>query len=60
MTGLRAGENVTIGSDDGEPLFTYRSFASAVPLVAMVVAIIVNVTGLGAVAFLFVDKRHQR
>ena len=57
MTGLRTGENVTIGSDDGEALFTYRSFASAVPLVAMVVAIIVTFTGLGAVAFLLADSR---
>jgi hypothetical protein len=57
MTGLPAGDNVTIGSDEGDALFTYRSFASAVPLVAMVVAVVVIVTGLAAIAFLMADNR---
>jgi hypothetical protein len=57
MTGLPAGEHATIGSDDGEPVFTYRSFTSVVPLVAMIVAFIVMVTGIAAVAFLFAESR---
>lgn len=57
MTGLPAGEVVTVGGDDGEPLFTYRSFASVIPLVGMVVAIIVLVTGVAAIAFLLAEGR---
>ena len=57
MTGLPAGESVTIRGDAGEALLTYRSFASVVPLVAMVVAVIVIATGVAAVAFLFMEGR---
>lgn len=57
MTGLPAGEPVTVHGDDGAPLFTYRSFASVVPLVAMVVAVVVIATGLAAVIFLFAEGR---
>ena len=57
MVGLPAGEHATISSDDGDPIFTYRSFTSVVPLVAMIVAFIVMVTGLAAVAFLFAESR---
>jgi hypothetical protein len=52
-----AGENVSIRGDDGQIIFTYRSFASVVPLVALVVAVVVIITGLGAVAFLLAEGR---
>lgn len=57
MTGLPAGEPVTVHGDDAASLFTYRSFASVVPLVAMVVAVVVIATGLSAVTFLFAEGR---
>lgn len=54
---MPAGETVNVRGDDGQMLFSYRSFASVVPLVAMVVAAVVIATGLAAVAFLFVEGR---
>lgn len=48
---------MSIRAEDMHPLFTYRSFASVVPLVAMVVAVIVIATGVAAVAFLFAEGR---
>jgi hypothetical protein len=56
-SGVRAGEVVTIRSDGGDPLLTYRSFASVVGIVAMTVSVIVAVTGLAAVLFLLFDGR---
>src|SRR5258708_6046232 len=57
MSGVRAGEVVTIRSEAGEPLLTYRSFASIVGIVALTVSVIVAVTGIGAVLFLLLDGR---
>lgn len=57
MTGLPAGEKLTIRDDAGEALFNYRSFASVVPLVALVVAIVVATSGLAAVGFLVAEGR---
>ncbi len=48
---------VTIRSDGGEPVLTYRSFASVVGIVALTVSVIVAVTGLAAVLFLLFDHR---
>lgn len=41
----------------GEPLLTYRSFASVVGIVAIVVSVVVIVTGTAAIAFLLYDGR---
>lgn len=43
--------------DHGEPLFTYRSFASVVGLVAALMATVVFITGLAAVLFLMAEGR---
>ena len=56
-SGVRAGEVVTIRSDGGEPILTYRSFASVVGIVALTVSVIVAVTGMAAVLFLLFDGR---
>jgi hypothetical protein len=48
---------VTIHSDAGEQLLTYRSFASIVGIVALTVSVIVAVTGIAAVLFLLFDGR---
>jgi len=52
-TGLRAGEVANIRSDDGRVLLSYRSFASAVGIIAALVSAIVALAGLAAVLFLF-------
>lgn len=57
-TAVPAGETVPILSDDGKVLLTYRGFASVVPLVAMVVAVIVITTGVAAAAFLVAEGRE--
>ncbi len=57
MTGLPAGESANVTADDGTVLFNYRSFATVVPLVAMVVAVVVVATGLAAVGFLIAEGR---
>ena len=55
--GVHTGQTATITGDDNEPAFTYRGFASIVPLIAMVVAVIVGATGLATVAFLIAEGR---
>jgi hypothetical protein len=57
MSGVRAGQLVTIHSDAGEALLTYRSFASIVGIVALTVSVIVAVSGIAAVLFLLFDGR---
>jgi hypothetical protein len=56
-SGVRAGEVVTIRDQSGEALLTYRSFASVVGVVALVVSVIVAVTGAAAVLFLLFESR---
>ncbi len=55
MTGLPAGETVRIRDDDGNVLFTYRSFASVIGIVAALVASIVTVAGVAATFFLIAE-----
>ena len=57
MSGMPGGENAQIRADGGEVLFSYRSFASVVPIVATLVSGIVGVAGLAAVAFLVAEQR---
>jgi len=54
---VRFGEIVTIRSDAGDAILSYRSFASIVGIVALVVSVIVAVTGIAAVLFLLFDGR---
>jgi hypothetical protein len=54
---VRAGEKVAIRGEDGEALLSYRSFASVVGIVAIVVSVLVLVTGAAAVVFLMVGQR---
>lgn len=56
-TGVRAGEKVTIRGDDDAELLSYRSFASVVGIVAIVVSVVVLVTGAAAVTFLAAEGR---
>jgi hypothetical protein len=57
MSGMPAGEMAHIRADGGDVLFSYRSFASVVPIVAALVSAIVVVAGIAAVTFLLSDKR---
>lgn len=54
-TGLRAGEVAHVRDAAGEPLLTYRSFASVIGVVAALVSGIVAVAGLASVAFLVAE-----
>ena len=54
---MRAGEVVTIRDEEDKPLLTYRSFASVVGVVGLVVSVIVAVTGSAAVLFLLFESR---
>ena len=56
-TGLRAGEPAAIRNAEGEPLLTYRSFASIVGIVAALMTAIVAVAGFAAVIFLVAEGR---
>ena len=56
-SGVRAGEVVTVRDQSGEAQLTYRSFASVVGVVALVVSVIVAVTGAAAVLFLLFESR---
>lgn len=48
---------VSVRGDNGDALLTYRSFASAVGVVALVVSVIVAITGIAAVLFLLFEGR---
>jgi hypothetical protein len=56
-TGVRAGELVAVRDETDEPLLNYRSFASVVGVVGLVVSIIIAVTGAAAVLFLLLESR---
>ncbi len=56
-SGVRAGETVPIRDGNGEVLLSYRSFASIVGIVALVVSVIVALTGIAAVVYLMMDGR---
>lgn len=55
MTGMPAGETVRIRDDEGNVLFTYRSFASVIGIVAALVASVVAVAGIAATLFLLAE-----
>lgn len=52
---MPAGETVRIRDDEGNALFTYRSFASVIGIVAALVASIVVVAGIAATLFLLAE-----
>jgi hypothetical protein len=56
-TGLRAGEQAAVRDAEGEPVLTYRSFASIVGIVAALMTAIVTVAGFAAVIFLVAEGR---
>jgi hypothetical protein len=58
MSGMPAGETARIRDDEGNALYSYRSFASVIGIVASLVAAIVLVTGIAASVFLMWEK-HQ-
>lgn len=55
--GVRAGEIASIADAAGQPLLTYRSFASVVGIVATLVIAIVVLTGLSSALFLNAEDR---
>ena len=59
-TGLRAGEVAGIYADDHRVLLSYRSFASAIGIVAALVSAIVALAGLAAVLFLLAEGAPVR
>jgi hypothetical protein len=59
-TGLRAGEVAAVRADDGRVLLSYRSFASAVGIVAALVSAIVALAGCAAVLFLIAEEALLR
>ena len=52
---MPAGETVRIRDDEGNTLFTYRSFASVIGIVAALVASIVVIAGVAATLFLLAE-----
>ncbi len=56
MTGMPAGETARVRDDDGHTVYSYKSFASVVGIVASLVAAIVIVAGIAATLFLAVEK----
>lgn len=56
-SGMPGGETAHVRADGGEVLFSYRSFASVVPIVAALVSAIVGIAGIAAVAFLAAEGR---
>jgi len=59
MTGMPAGETVRIRDDEGNALFTYRSFASVIGIVAALVASIVIIAGVAATLFLAAEHNFM-
>jgi hypothetical protein len=59
-TGLRAGETAHIRTDSDQVLLSYRSFASAIGIIAALVSGIVFVAGLAAVLLLWVEDAPLR
>jgi hypothetical protein len=56
-TGLRAGEPAAVRNGEGDPVLTYRSFASIVGIVAALMTAIVALAGFAAVIFLVAEGR---
>ena len=52
---MPAGETVRIRDDEGNALFTYRSFASVIGIVAALMSSIVVVAGIAATLFLLAE-----
>lgn len=59
-TGLRAGELARVRDDEGQVLFSYRSFASVAGVVAALVSAIVICAGVAATALLFAEDAPLR
>ena len=57
QTGVRAGENVPIRNEAGETILSYTSFASAIGIVAALMAGIVAVAGVAAALLLMQQDR---
>jgi hypothetical protein len=57
MTGLPAGETARVHNGEGEPVLSYRSFASIVGVVAALMSGVVFISGLAAVIFLAAEGR---
>ena len=55
--GVRSGEIAHVRNGDGEVVFTYRGFATIVPIVAALVAAIVLIAGAAAALFLMFEHR---
>jgi hypothetical protein len=55
--GVRAGDIASITDGEGNPLLSYRSFASVVQIVAALVIAIVLITGFASAAFLMAEER---
>lgn len=56
MSGIPSGETARIRDDDGHVLLSYRGFASAIGVVAALVAGIVLLAGIAACLFLALEK----
>lgn len=59
-TGLRAGETAHIRDDNDQVLLSYRSFASAISIIAALVAGIVFIAGTAAVLLLWAEEAPLR
>lgn len=59
-TGLRAGELARVRDDDGQVIFSYRSFASVAGIVATLVSAIVVCAGIAATALLIAEESPLR
>jgi hypothetical protein len=57
-SGIPAGETAHIRDDAGNTIYTYRSFAAVIGIVAAVVAAIVLMTGVAATAFLLTEHHE--
>jgi len=57
MSGIPAGDTAYIRGDDGTAILSYRSFASIIPVVAALMAMIVLFAGLAGAAFLLFEHR---
>lgn len=56
-SGVRSGETASIRNGDGQVVLTHRGFASAITIVAALVAGIVIVAGIAAALFLVAERR---
>ena len=56
MTGMPAGETARVLDDEGNAVYSYRSFASVIGIVASLVAAIVILSGVAATLFLLLEQ----